>query len=185
MIATIYTPRLILRPFSVSDDIAMFRLDSDPLVHTYLGNKTVNDIAESREIIASVMRQYVDLGIGRWAATLRSSGEVIGWSGLKLMPESAENPAGYYDVGYRFMPQYWGNGFATESAQAALCHGFRTMGLTEIVGTAHNENIASRKVLEKCGLRYVKKYKWNDITCDWLCITREEWEAQQDAAISA
>ena len=49
------------------------------------------------------------------------------------------------------------------------------MGLNEVIGTANIENAASRKVLEKCGLRFVNKFMWNDIACDWLKITKEEW----------
>jgi len=68
--------------------------------------------------------------------------------------------------------------YVTESGRAALKFGFEVLGLTEIWGTCHEENIASRKSLEKCGLRFVDQilYK-NEIVCDRLKITREELEA--------
>ena len=172
MLATIYTNRLMLRPFNEDDAEGMFRLDSDPRVHRFLGNQTVTDISQSREVIQNVLRQYTENGIGRWAAVLRSTGEFIGWSGLKLM---TDEPEPYYDVGYRLMPEYWGHGYATESAAAAIKYGFDTMGLSTIIGTAHEENIASIAVLKKCGLTYRKKYLWRDIVCDWMDITASDW----------
>ena len=74
------------------------------------------------------------------------------------------------------MPQYWGKGYATESATAALEYAFNKMKLKEVIGTCHEKNKASRKVLEKCGLKFVEKFLWKNITCDWLKMTKEEWE---------
>ena len=78
-------------------------------------------------------------------------------------------------MGYRILPQYWGKGFATEAAMAALDYGFNKLDLSEIIGMVHEENVASRKVLEKCGLKFIEKFMWEDICCDWMKITRSEW----------
>jgi [ribosomal protein S5]-alanine N-acetyltransferase len=173
MLATIYTDRLMLRPFNMDDADGMFRLDSDPRVHFFLGNQPVTHISQSREVIRNVTAQYTENGIGRWAAVLRSTGEFIGWSGLKLVTEGTEL---YYDVGYRLIPEFWGQGYATESANAAIRYGFDIMGLTTIIGTAHQDNKASISVLKKCGLTFRKKYMWRDILCDWMDITADEWK---------
>lgn len=58
----------------------------------------------------------------------------------------------------------------------ALDYGFEVLNFTEIIGTAHIENAASRKVLEKIGLKYIKRFIYDDIECDWLRITKGEWE---------
>ena len=73
------------------------------------------------------------------------------------------------------MQKYWGNGFATETAKAAIKYGFKTLGANEIFGSVHVENTQSRKVLEKCGLIFTEKFYWKDLPCDWLKITKEDW----------
>ncbi|MCB9046891.1 MAG: GNAT family N-acetyltransferase [Chitinophagales bacterium] len=172
----IETERLILREFQPGDDIGMFTLDSDAEVHRYLGNNPISSIGQAREVIENVRRQYEKYGIGRWATIERSSGEFIGWSGLKFITTIENGQTDFYDVGYRFIPKYWGKGYATEATNAVLEYAFNTMNLDEVIGTCHEENKASRRVLEKCGLCYIEKYKWKDLTCDWLKITKEEWE---------
>jgi len=172
----IETERLILREFLPSDDTDFFRMDADSRVHQYLGNTPTTSIEQSREIIANIRQQYVTNGIGRWATIEKSSGQFIGWSGLKFITEEENKHVHYYDVGYRLMPAFWGKGYATETCKTWLAHGFTTMGLQEIIGCAHEENIASRKALEKSGLTFVEKFMWKDIRCDWLKITKEEWK---------
>ncbi len=170
------TPRLILREILPSDEEGMFALDSDPEVHRYLGNNPVTNIEQTREVINFVRQQYIDNGIARWAVIEKNTNSFVGWSGLKLVKEERNNHPQYYDIGYRFIKKYWGKGYATESAKAALDYGFEVMNLTEIIGTAHIENTASRKVLEKIGLKYIEKFMYDDIECNWLRITRREWE---------
>ncbi len=170
------TERLILREMLPTDEAFMFELDADPEVHKYLGNKPVKSIEEVREVIRFIRQQYIDYGIGRWAVIEKLSGDFIGWSGLKFITQIENNHSKYHDVGYRLIRKYWGKGFATESAKAALQYGFKEMGLHEIIGSAHVENIKSRRALEKCGLTFIEKFDYKGLSCDWLKITKEEWE---------
>ena len=170
------TKRLILRELLPNDEVKILELDSNPEVHKYLGNKPITTIEEARDIITNIRQQYLDNGIGRWATIKKSSGNFIGWSGLKFITELKNNKVNFYDIGYRLIPKYWGKGYATESAKAALEFGFMTMNLKEIIGTANEENKVSRKALEKCGLKFVEKFVWENIPCDWLKITKTEWE---------
>jgi ribosomal-protein-alanine N-acetyltransferase len=121
----IQTQRLILRELLPTDDQGMFELDSDPGVHLYLGNKPVTNIEQSRDVIAFVRRQYAELDIGRWAVIEKTTGNFVGWSGLKLITTIVNNHSNFYDIGYRFIKRYWGLGYATESAIAV-----RNMPLT-------------------------------------------------------
>ena len=175
----IETPRLILRDFQESDLDSFYELDSDPLVHTYLGNNPVLDKNQALETIYKVQKQYEEFGIGRWSTIEKSSGNFIGWSGLKFLNDDWAKYTNQYDVGYRFMPKYWGNGYATEASLAALEFGFTTLKLNEIIGTSNIENKASLRVLEKCGLKHVEPFKWKDIDCYCLKITKEDWESQE------
>ena len=125
----------------------------------------------------SILQQYAENGIGRWATIEKSSGEFIGWSGLKFRNDEENNHINFYDVGYRLHPNYWGNGYATESCKVALEYGFKTLQANEIIGACHEKNKVSRRVLEKCGLKFVEKFIYkSELTCDWLKITKEEWE---------
>jgi len=173
----IETERLILRDFLHSDVDSLFTMDSNSEVHTYLGNSPLQTKDQALEIINKVHLQYQANHIGRWATIEKISGSFIGWSGLKLEQDTLYKNAAYYDVGYRFHPSFWGKGYATESTIAALHYGFSHLKVEEIIGSAHIENKASRRVLEKCGLRFIENFYWKDIKCDRLIITREDWHS--------
>jgi len=169
------TERLILREILSSDDKGMFELDSDAEVHKYLGNKPVETIVQSREMIEFIRRQYIENGIGRWAVIEKASNDFMGWAGLKLNKEPRNDHIDYYDVGYRFIKRYWGKGYATESAKPSLKYGFEKLKLNEIYGTADAQNIASKKVLEKLGLKYIETFEYYSRPTVWMKITKEEW----------
>lgn len=172
------TERLILRELLPSDDEAMFEMESDPEVHRYLGNRPKQTIEEVREVIALIRQQYIDNGIARWAAVEKATGEFVGWTGLKHIKVPENGHDDFHDVGYRLLRKHWYKGYATESTKASLRYAFEEMGLQEVIGTANVENTRSRKALEKCGLKWVNTFMYNnEILCDWLSITRPDWEA--------
>ncbi len=176
------TDRLVLREMLLSDVDGMYALDSDPEVHKYLGNKPVQSKKESQEMILSIRQQYIDNGIGRWTMIEKATGDFVGWTGLKLIQKPANHHIDFYDVGFRLMKKHWGKGFATESAIASIRYGFEMLNLKEIIGIAHIENKNSRKALEKSGLIFIEKFTWpdwNNLECDWLKITREQWESKK------
>ena len=155
----IETDRLILRELRMTDLKDMFELDSDAEVHKYLGNKPVKTLDESREMLKSVLNQYQERGIGRWAAIEKYSGNFIGWSGIRLNTEYNMNGfTKYYDVGYRFIKQYWGKGYATESGKASIDYAFNVLNLPELYATTEIGNLASHNALLKIGLKYVEDF---------------------------
>jgi RimJ/RimL family protein N-acetyltransferase len=172
------TERLILRAIQPTDIDVMFELDSNPVVHQYLGNKPIKTKNQAEEVIKFIRKQYVERGIGRFATIEKSSGDFIGWSGLKL--NNAEEPLNkkinFYDVGYRFMPKYWGKGYATESAKATLDYGFKALNIKTICGAALIDNIASNKVLRKIGLRFINEFTFEDDKCNWYELKNEDYE---------
>jgi [ribosomal protein S5]-alanine N-acetyltransferase len=172
----IETERLLLRDLRMEDGPGMFELSSDPLVLKYLGEQPLTSVQHAEEIIADIQQQYTDHGIGRWAAIEKSTGNFIGWSGLKFITDVENNRSHFHDVGFRLMPRYWGKGYATESGRAAIQYGFREMQLQEIIGMCFTENLASRRSLEKCGLTFRENFQWNKIECDWLSVSKEEWQ---------
>jgi RimJ/RimL family protein N-acetyltransferase len=149
----------------------MFELDSDPAVHRYLGGiggHMVTEPAQSLEVIRYVQAQYAATGIGRWAVTLRTTGEFMGWAGLKLVAGPTNGHTDFYDLGYRFIPRYWGQGYGYEAAQAWLDHGFQQQALPRICGYADADNTASCRILEKAGLRRTNEFMEEGVRCVWF-----------------
>ena len=96
----------------------------------------------------------------------------IGWCGLKLVKELTNNQINYYDLGYRLNKNYWGKGFGTEAAKAALDYGFQNMKLKNIFAIADSENIASKNIMQKLGLKYINTFKIENTDHDWFEIHR-------------
>ena len=163
----IETERLIMRDLLATDDVAMFAMDSDAEVHKYVGGKPNVAIEQTRENIAAIREQYISNGIGRWAVIEKSSGDFIGWAGLKLMTWTINGHINYYDLGYRFMKKHWGKGYATEAALAAVAYGWDVLKAPAMYGMANVDNMASRNVLEKCGMQFVNTFDYEDIIHAW------------------
>jgi RimJ/RimL family protein N-acetyltransferase len=161
MYIRIETPRLIVRELLPGDEQRMFEMDSNPEVHRYLGNKPYTDIQQSRDNIAFIRRQYAENGIGRWAVVLKDSGDLIGWTGFKLMRDEVNGHVNHYDFGYRHMQQHWGQGYAYEAAKAALDYGIQVLGLRNIYAMTDVENQPSRRLLEKLGFRFVEIFSYD------------------------
>ena len=172
----IETENLILRHLKPSDLERMYELDSNPIVHKYLGNKPNTSKLQSEKDIAFNIQQHIDRGIARWAAIEKSSGEFIGWSGLRLNNDlTFNNKTNFYDVGYRFIPRYWGRGYATESSIVALDYFFNTMNKDLLVGVAEVKNIASNRVLEKIGLDFINEFNINAVKANWYELKKENY----------
>lgn len=155
----IETERLLLREVVFSDVDGMFELDSNPNVHTYLGNKPVTTIEQSREYIEFLQQQYKDFGTGRWAVILKETNEFIGWSGIKFITDEINNHQNFYEIGYRFIEKHWGKGYATEAGKAFIDHAFNEMKVEAVYAYADEGNDNSRKILEKLDLQFVNSFE--------------------------
>ena len=170
------TDRLILREMLPKDADGMFEMDSDPLVHKYLGNKPIKTKAESEKMITYVRDQYINQGVGRWSVIEKTTGDFMGWSGLKFYFDyTLNNKTHFYDIGYRLIPRYWDKGYATESAFAAMDYGFNTLNLETIVGLAEVNNIGSNKILKKIGLQYVEEFIHEEEKVNWYELKNEDY----------
>lgn len=161
--------RLYYREFIPSDDVLMFALDSNPEVHTYLGNNPVTDISQAREYITSVINQYKTNGIGRMAAFIKDTNEFIGWGGLKL-EHNVNGREQFYDIGYRLLPKFWGKGYATESAKFFINYGFNTLNIPVINATALRANAGSCNALVKSGLTETEIFDYKGEEAVWFEI---------------
>lgn len=112
------TPRLLFRPFELTDAEAMFKMDNNPNVHKYLWNKPSQNIEESLKIIEYILKQYNENRIGRFVTILKETGEFIGWTGIKFVNDHVENGnTNFFDYGYRLNEPFWNKGYATEATE--------------------------------------------------------------------
>ena len=144
------TDRLLLREYVEEDADAFFKLNSDPEVLRFVPDKRLLNVEQARQILVDhPIADYQKYGFGRGACILKSTGEQIGFAGLKYLEELGE-----VYVAFRLMRTHWGVGLATEAALAAVRFGFADLDLKRIIGLVMPDNIASVRVLEKTGLRY-------------------------------
>lgn len=172
----IETERLILREFIPEDAAGIYELDSNPAVHSFLGNNPLTERTQADEVVDFICRQYEEYGIGRWAVTEKASGRFIGWAGLKWITEPINGRVKYHDLGYRFIQKYWGKGYATEAARASLAYGFEELKLKRIFACVDVGNKASIRVLEKIGMRRKEQFDWEEgVPNFFYSITRALW----------
>ena len=146
------TERLLVREFAEADAEAFFKLNTDPEVLRFVPDKALLSVEQARQLLIDhPIADYRKYGFGRGALIIKSTGEQIGFAGLKYLEELGE-----VDVAYRLLPKYWGKGLATEAAIASVRFGFTDLELKKIIGLVMPENIASVRVLEKAGLRYAE-----------------------------
>lgn len=157
-----HTENLHLRPFTLDDAEAYRPLVSLPEVLRYTGEQPQASLEDVREILLSrPLRDYVVYGFGRMACIERISGRLVGFSGLKYLDDLQE-----VDVGYRFLPDCWGKGYATESAQALMRDGVIRHRITRVVGLVQPGNAASVRVLRKLGLVFERQVRLDDCASD-------------------
>lgn len=166
----IETPRLLLRPFTSDDLGALVQINADADVMRYIGDGKPQSRAKTEIRLKAILDHWDQHGFGLWATVDRASGDLMGFCGLKYLDDTSD-----IEVGYRLAKRVWGMGLATEAARASLHYGFETVGLDRIVAVVQPENVASCRVVEKIGLRYVKDARFYQTDVKYYAITREEY----------
>lgn len=139
------TGRLVLRRFTLDDLQPFFRLVCQPEIIRYAQNTPVASIDEARELMQRApFHDYSVYGYGRFACVWKETGDVIGFSGLKYVPEIGET-----ELGYRFLPEFWGKGLATEAGRASIGFARVDLDLKRLVAMVHPDNTGSARVLSK------------------------------------
>jgi RimJ/RimL family protein N-acetyltransferase len=176
------TARLILRRFTAGDVDHLVALDGDPEVMRFLTGGAPAPAAVVRDQVLPRILAYYERGerYGYWAAVDKASGDFLGWFHFR---PSAADPAAI-ELGYRLKRAAWGRGLATEGARALIDKGFTEYGLARVVATALAAHRASIRVMEKAGLRLVRRFVYRDGQ-GWhigqeaveYALTRPEWAA--------
>jgi ribosomal-protein-alanine N-acetyltransferase len=153
------TERLLMREMRHEDAEALFDMDSNPNVHTYLWQKPHTNINDIHSYIEMVRNQYILNRIGRFSTIIKETNELIGWTGIKYIDDHVENgKTNFYDYGYRLNEKHWNKGYATEASKAWLDHGFNQMNIKEMNAYTHFDNGASNHVLQKVGFSFIENY---------------------------
>lgn len=180
------TERLVLRRFTEDDTANLVELDSDPEVMRFItGGRATPPEEIEREVLPAFLGHYARYpGYGFWAAIEKSSGLFVGWFHLRPAEES---PPGEVELGYRLRRSSWGKGYATEGSRALVDKGFAELGVERVFASTMVVHVASRRVLEKAGLRFVRVFHqpWPDhIEGEEegdveYALVRSEWEQQR------
>jgi len=179
------TARLRLRQFTSDDVDRLVELDSDPEVMRYItyGRPSTREFYVD-DVLPRWFRIYRETPLlGYWAADDRGSGEFHGW--FHLRPDRID--AGEQELGYRLRRASWGRGLASEGAAALIDHGFVRVGTDKISARALKGNLASRAVMEKCGLAFEGDFVFPEDILEGrsaeersavkYSITRSQWRA--------
>lgn len=194
------TSRMRLRRFTPVDEDSLVALDSDPEVMRYLtGGIPTPRAVIARTVLPGFLRSYEPhKGFGVWATEDRSTGAFLGWFAFR--PPEGASPDDV-SLGYRLRRAAWGQGYATEAARALVRKGFTELGVRRVHATTYEHNVASRRVMERVGMRLVRSFRltaadlaktdtfdagslevWDGDEVEYA-IERAEWE-RQDARVS-
>jgi [ribosomal protein S5]-alanine N-acetyltransferase len=143
------TERLILRRPVAADAVDIHAYAADPDVTQYMTWQTHQAIGETAEFLADCNRRWESGEEFCWVVTVKPENRAIGTIACRVEANQA-------DFGYVLHRQYWGQGYATEAAQAVVAWISGLPGMSRIWATCDTENLASARVLEKCGLRRVE-----------------------------
>jgi ribosomal-protein-alanine N-acetyltransferase len=148
---SVQTSHLTLRPLKDSDAGVLHRIYQSEGVLRYFPNPVPPPLEKIQRFIARQQAHWEKYGYGDWGVVPDGESEIIGWAGLQYLPELGET-----EVGFLLDRSFWGKGYATEAAQASLKFGFEHFSLYHIIALVHPDNLASRRVIEKCGMSYME-----------------------------
>ncbi len=150
MLPVITTERLLLRERCLDDLEACIAMDNDPEVRRFITLPLEGEM--HRDFIRGRMMHRYPEHLGYWS--VMAERKLVGW--ILLIPRELEGPE--VEMGWRFVAEARGRGYATEAALAVLEHAFATAKLEEVIADIDPENLASRRVAEKLGMRHVKTW---------------------------
>jgi RimJ/RimL family protein N-acetyltransferase len=186
----ITTARLRLRQLRESDLLPFAALNADPRVMEFFPGLLSRE--ESDAAAGRIAAHFQEHGFGRWAVEVPSVDAFIGFAGLSFVNfEASFTPC--VEVSWRLAFDYWGHGYATEAARAAIEDGFTRLNLPEIVTFTAVANARSRRVMEKLGMRRCEEEDFDHPLLPvghplrphvFYRLEKEEWQSENAEAES-
>jgi RimJ/RimL family protein N-acetyltransferase len=167
------TERTVLRMFTTNDLDDLAAILSSPEVMKYLELDCQPISRKQTQItIESIIRHWKNHGFGRWAVICKEDGKLIGMAGFRSHEDIGE-------LVYVLDEPYWGVGLATEIADAILKYGFEVCNFLSIIAMTRPENVASRRVMDKIGMRFEKEVNVYGVSAVQYSISREDYQSKQ------
>ena len=166
------TARLRMRLFTPADLDRMCEITSDSGVMRFIGHGHPLSREQTLVNLDMIMNGFRRRGYGRWALERRDTGALVGYCGL-----SSGNPEVGIELAYMLAREEWGRGLAHEAGRASLRYGFETLGVESIAGLTLHDNLRSRLVLERLGMKFVRDAFYYEFTCVHYQIARADWRA--------
>ncbi|NDH08067.1 MAG: N-acetyltransferase [Gammaproteobacteria bacterium] len=157
------TKRLLLRPFTLDDLDDFSSICADPEVMRFIGDGKPMDKETVKQRMLSWIALYEEQGFGLLALTLKNNNKLLGFCGLINQIVDGES---YIELGYRLDRDFWGQGIATEAARAIRDYAFNQLSLSSLISIIHVDNIASKMVAQKVGMRHMKQALFKDVLVD-------------------
>lgn len=169
MTPVLQTERLRLRPFALTDTAFIIDLLNSPGWLEFIGDRHVKTEEEATAYLQNGPMKSFDLyGYGLCLVERREDGVPVGMCGV-FKRDNLEKP----DIGFAFLPQYSGAGYAYEIASATMEHAREVLKLPEIWAITVPQNERSIKLLQKIGLRYAKTFRFPGSEQDLLLYSTE------------
>lgn len=144
------TARLSLRRLTIDDAAFMLLLVNEPSFLEFIGDRGVRSLEDAQNYLRNgALASYAQHGFGLYRVALREGGTPIGICGL-IRRDGLEDA----DIGFAFLPEFWGVGYAGEAAGAVVVHAHYDIGLTRLAAITDPINVRSIRLLEKLGLRF-------------------------------
>ncbi|MFV2089653.1 MAG: GNAT family N-acetyltransferase [Pseudomonadales bacterium] len=169
--ATLATERLTLRPLIAGDVPALQLFWNDPEVRRYLWENQELSTEAVAEIVVQSETCFRDLGAGFFAMELLSQpGELAGFCGYRRF-EDSDQP----ELLYGILPEFWGQGFATEAARAVLQFGFESCGMSCVIAATDTPNQRSVQVLQRLGMSFRERREYHGLDTVFYGLANEEF----------
>ncbi len=161
----LHTERLRIEHFREADADFLVTLLNDADFITNIGDRGVRDLEAARRFYRDrLAASYREHGFGMFAVRLRQSGELLGMCGLVRRPQLE-----HVDLGYAFLPNARGHGYALEAARRVVAYAIDDLGIGELLAIVNEDNTPSRHLLEKLGMRYERRLRLEENAAE-VCL---------------
>lgn len=168
----IETKRLLMRKYKTEDADDHLRVVGDPEFRTHMPPQFQPTRDRVLVNIGRFVEQWYQFGYGVWLLELKDEGRMIGYCGLRHLAPTDE-----VELLYGIDKAYWRQGLTTEAARAGLRYGFEEMRFDRIMAVTDHHNTGSRRVMEKCGLKYERDAVYFEVDCVYYAINRDDFRA--------